>query len=83
MIVLDPCTNPLREIGVGPRPNHLLLRQRKVGALPQTLPGAAPLRAKREVPIDRHRSPTGSCSGGFRTPDGIRKPSPCMPFVPA
>jgi hypothetical protein len=32
--------------------------------------------AKFEIPIDHHRSPAGSCLGGFRTPDGIRKPSP-------
>jgi hypothetical protein len=23
---------------------------------------------------------SGSCMGGFRTPDGIRKPSPWLPF---
>jgi hypothetical protein len=43
-------------------------------------------RAKLEIPIDRRRSPAGSCLGGFRTPAlcrdarpsraGIRKPSP-------
>ena len=42
--------------------------------------------AKLEIPIDRRRSPAGSCLGGFRTPApcpdarpamaGIRKPSP-------
>jgi hypothetical protein len=30
-------------------------------------------RAKLEFPIDHHRSPAGSCMGGFPTPDGIRK----------
>ena len=38
-----------------------------------------PNRAKHENPIDRHRSPAGSCLGGFRTPHGIRKPSPSQP----
>ena len=33
-------------------------------------------RAKLEIPIDHRRSPAGSCLGGFRMPDGIRKPSP-------
>jgi hypothetical protein len=33
---------------------------------------------KLEIPIDHHRSPASSCMGGFRTPDGIRKPSPCQ-----
>src|SRR5208337_4794785 len=33
-------------------------------------------RPKTEIPIDRRRTPAGSCLGGFRTPDGIRKPSP-------
>jgi hypothetical protein len=37
-------------------------------------------RAKLEIPIDHHRSPAGSCMGGFRTPDGIRKPSPWWSF---
>ena len=36
-------------------------------------------RAKPEIPIDRCRSPAGSCLGGFRTPNGIRKPSPTQP----
>jgi hypothetical protein len=35
-----------------------------------------PARAKAEIPIDRCRRPAGSCLGGFRTPNGIRKPSP-------
>ena len=35
--------------------------------------------AKLEIPIDHHRSPAGSCLGGFPTPDGIRKPSPNLP----
>jgi hypothetical protein len=34
-------------------------------------------RAKLEIPIDHHHSPAGSGMGGFPTPDGIRKPSPC------
>jgi hypothetical protein len=38
-------------------------------------------RAKLEIPIDHHRSPAGSCMGGFRTPDGIRKPSPSWSSV--
>jgi hypothetical protein len=47
-------------------------------------------RAKLEIPIDRRRSPAGSCLGGFRTPApcpdarpamaGVRKPSPCQSF---
>jgi Putative transposase len=32
--------------------------------------------AKRGIPIDQRRRPAGSCMGGFRTPDGNRKPSP-------
>jgi hypothetical protein len=39
-----------------------------------------PNRSKREIPIDHHRCPAGSCLGGFPTPDGIRKPSPSLPF---
>ena len=37
-------------------------------------------RLKLEVPIDRRRTPAGSCLGGFRTPHGIRKPSPKQPL---
>jgi hypothetical protein len=46
--------------------------------------------AKLEIPIDHHRSPAGSCLGGFRTPApspdarpamaGVRKPSPWRSF---
>ena len=36
--------------------------------------------AKLQIPIDHRRSPADSCMGGFRTPDGIRKPSPWLPF---
>ncbi len=32
-------------------------------------------KAKSAIPIDRRRNPAGSCMSGFRTPDGIRKPS--------
>ena len=35
--------------------------------------------AKLQIPIDHRRSPADSCMGGFRTPDGIRKPSPSLP----
>ncbi len=47
---------------------------------PRHSPGAAiiPARAKAEIPIDRCRRPAGSCLGGFRTPNGIRKPSPLV-----
>ena len=37
-------------------------------------------RLKLEIPIDPRRNPAGSCLGGFRTPHGIRKPSPKLPF---
>ena len=37
-------------------------------------------RLKLEIPIDPRRNPAGSCLGGFRTPHGIRKPSPNEPF---
>ena len=37
-------------------------------------------RAKPQIPIDRCRTHAGSCLGGFRTPNGIRKPSPFLPF---
>jgi len=47
MTVLDPSTNPLRGIGVAselPRiPHRCPLKQSKIGALPQTPPGAEPL----------------------------------------
>src|ERR1700730_3521426 len=36
--------------------------------------------AKPEIPIHQPKRPAGSYLGGFRTPDGARKPSPLRPF---
>jgi len=79
----------------GPDPDSGLDRRKIPLAKPQPAPAPSRLRnhlnrAKVEIPINRRRSPAGSCMGGFRTPapcldarpamPGIRKPSPKRTF---
>src|SRR5208283_2317099 len=72
------------EIRVRPDPDPEAARRKTSLTTPP--PAASPPRSchhharlKTEIPIDRRRTPAGSCLGGFRTPDGIRKPSPTPP----